>query len=276
MLAALSLAGCGGFSLLTGIPGAIDKLPDSVPTYEVLYDGNGASSGTAPVDSESYYQGDGVTVQGNSGNLALSGYTFVGWSDPAAERSFSPGAHFTMGSSSVTLYALWSPVATATYAVAYDGNGATLGTAPTDGNSYPSGAQVTVLDNSGALTKSDSLFAGWNTEPGGGGTTYTVGSVLVMGSTNVTLYAYWQPVATPTYTVSYDGNGAKSGSAPVDPNSYVSGQTVTVAYNTGHLHLPHYSFGGWNTMADGSGTSYSPGGMFPMSSANVTLFAVWN
>ena len=78
-----------------------------------------------------------------------------------------------------------------------------------------------------------------------------------------------------TYTVTYDGNGSTGGSAPVDGNNpYSSGATVTVLGNTGSLARTGYSFSGWNTAADGSGTTYSAGGSFTIAS-NTTLYAKW-
>ena len=78
-----------------------------------------------------------------------------------------------------------------------------------------------------------------------------------------------------TYTVTYDDNGATSGDVPTDGGSYSSGATVTVLGNTGSLAKDHYTFGGWNTNAQGDGTNYSAGATFSIS-ANTTLYAKWN
>jgi uncharacterized repeat protein (TIGR02543 family) len=79
--------------------------------YTVTYSGNGSQSGTVPVDSGKYTQGQTVTVLGNSGGLALSGYAFAGWttSTTGPGASYPVGATFTMGTDSVTLYAVWIP-----------------------------------------------------------------------------------------------------------------------------------------------------------------------
>ncbi len=45
--------------------------------------------------------------------------------------------------------------------------------------------------------------------------------------------------------------------------------------NTGSLVKAGYNFDGWNTQADGNGTSYCAGATFAMPAANVTLYAVW-
>ncbi len=78
----------------------------------------------------------------------------------------------------------------------------------------------------------------------------------------------------PTYTVTYDGNGATSGTAPTDATAYSSGATVTVLGNTGTLAKTGYTWSGWNTQADGNGTNYSAGNTFTIS-ANTTLYAKW-
>lgn len=77
------------------------------------------------------------------------------------------------------------------------------------------------------------------------------------------------------FTVTYDGNGADSGTAPVDGSSpYDSGSTVTVLGNTGNLARANFTFDGWNTQANGLGTSYDPSDTFTIS-ANTTLYANW-
>lgn len=78
-----------------------------------------------------------------------------------------------------------------------------------------------------------------------------------------------------TYTVTYNGNGATSGSVPTDINSpYDSGATVTVLGNTGDLAKTGHDWTCWNTVSDGSGTDYSAGNTFTIS-ANTTLYAKW-
>ena len=79
-----------------------------------------------------------------------------------------------------------------------------------------------------------------------------------------------------TYTVTYDGTGADSGTVPVDPNSYESGEEVSVAGNTGGLEREGFAFAGWNTQADGTGTTYGEGDAFTMGTADVTLYVRWD
>lgn len=76
------------------------------------------------------------------------------------------------------------------------------------------------------------------------------------------------------YTVTYDGNGAESGTVPTDSNTYSSGASVTVLDNTGSLAKDGYTFAGWNTAADGTGTAYAAGDTMTIS-ADITLYAQW-
>lgn len=78
-------------------------------TYTVTYNGNGNTSGTVPVDKNTYQQGAKVTVLGNTGSLAETGDTFTDWNTAADGKgtSYAANATFTMGSANVTLYAVW-------------------------------------------------------------------------------------------------------------------------------------------------------------------------
>lgn len=76
-------------------------------------------------------------------------------------------------------------------------------------------------------------------------------------------------------TVTYDRNGATGGAVPTDAVAYDGGDSVTVIGNTGALNWSGYTFSGWNTAADGSGTVYDPGDVFVIA-ASLTLYAIWN
>ncbi|WP_155593415.1 InlB B-repeat-containing protein [Lysinibacillus cavernae] len=78
-----------------------------------------------------------------------------------------------------------------------------------------------------------------------------------------------------TYTVLYDGNGSTGGTIPQDNATYSQNDDVTVAVNDGYLVKTGHSFIGWNTKADGTGTSYLPNNTFKIATENVTLFAQW-
>lgn len=77
-----------------------------------------------------------------------------------------------------------------------------------------------------------------------------------------------------TYSLTYDGNGATGGSVPADSGQYGAGASVTVLGNTGSLEKSGYTFAGWNTAADGSGTDYAPDASYIIA-GNATLYAKW-
>ena len=73
------------------------------------------------------------------------------------------------------------------------------------------------------------------------------------------------------YTVTYDINGATSGSAP--SSTTASGAQV-VSGNTGGLQKTGHTFAGWNTQIDGRGVTHSAAGTITPASS-ITLFAMW-
>ncbi|HEY9159618.1 MAG TPA: InlB B-repeat-containing protein [Desulfomonilia bacterium] len=271
----LSIAFLTIFTLSTSCGGGssdVTAASESVK-YTVTYAGNGNTGGNVPVDEAGYEQGASVMVLGNTNNLVKTGYTFIGWCLQAngSGTSYTPGQIFIMGAANVTLYAKWT--ANPTYTVTYSGNGNTSGSVPVDTTGYESGANVTVPGNTGNLSRTGYTFTGWNTQANGAGTSYTQGQIFTMGTSNVTLYAKW--TANPTFTVTYSGNGNTSGIVPVDTTGYESGANVTVPGNTGNLSRTGYTFTGWNTQANGAGTSYTQGQIFTMGTLNVTLYAKW-
>ena len=84
-----------------------------------------------------------------------------------------------------------------------------------------------------------------------------------------------QTLVVAPHTIAYDGNGNTGGSVPTDSNKYTAGVTVIVLGNTGNLVKTGYTFTGWNTVANGSGTNYTAGAAFIMGLANVSLYAQW-
>ncbi|TFG60247.1 MAG: hypothetical protein E4H36_12400, partial [Spirochaetales bacterium] len=157
--------------------------------------------------------------------------------------------------------------------VTYNGNGNTGGTVPADPARYEEGASVTVPDNTGNLTRTGYMFAGWNTQADGGGIAYTAGETFTMGTSDVILYAAWPVIS---YTVTYNGNGNTGGTVPADPGRYEEGASVVMPGNTGTLVKGGFYFAGWNTQADGGGTAYTAGQTLTMGAADITLYAKWS
>lgn len=109
------------------------------------------------------------------------------------------------------------------------------------------------------------------------GDTLTVKFLKISDSSNVNtaIFAAALEFNLPVLTVTYDGNGYTGGAVPQDISGpYVSSATVTVLGNPGGLTRTGYTFSGWNTLADGSGTTYNEGGVFNIT-GNTTLYAKW-
>ena len=229
-----------------------------------------------PADSNTYGNGDSVVVLDGS-DMALSGYTFAGWSSKADGKgvNLTAGNDFRMGNANVILYAQWDamPETPASYTVSYDGNGSDSGTAPADGDAYLCHGGVTVLGK-GDLAKSGCDFSGWNTASDGSGILYTVGDVFHIGTHNITLYAVWG--SDPAFTVTYYGNDNTGGAAPSDSNEYRFGMTAAAPDNTGNLSKTGYQFDGWNTAADGAGTTYSSGSEISIGNSDISMYAKWS
>jgi uncharacterized repeat protein (TIGR02543 family) len=156
-------------------------------------------------------------------------------------------------------------VGSSTYTATYDSQS---GSAVASTTGISSGTTITEPT---APTRTGYTFGGWYKE-----STCTNQWNFVSDTVtgNITLYAKWTAVST-TYTVTYDGNGNTGGTVPTDSTSYTTGQAVTVLANTGSLVKTGYTFAGWNTVADGSGTDYAAGsGIFNIA-ANTRLYAKW-
>lgn len=325
-LAALAgLVGCQS-------PSAPTSSGSTAPTtYTVSFSANG---GTGTMATQSGTSGTTVVLTANS--FTDTGYTFSGWNTAkdGSGTGYSDQASLVLGSSNVTLYAMWIGNVGA---IGFNANGGT-GTMTNQSLSTGKTAPLTAV----AFTRAGYTFQNWNTKQDGTGTTYADQASYTMGPTSVTLYAQWlansntivfnsnggtgtmstQTVKTgqtatlstntfvnsgltfmgwattstgtvayadqASYTmgtsatvnlyavwavggvVSYNING-QSGTAPASA-AYAQGSTVTVSSTN---LLGSYQLAGWMTKQDGTGTSYALGASFTMGSSNVTLYAIW-
>lgn len=109
------------------------------------------------------------------------------------------------------------------------------------------------------------VFAGWYTAASGGTYVGTMGSSYTP-TKSITLYGHWTNVGTYTVTLDYNDGGISSKSVTV-----TCGNSITLGLGTTSSTL-NATLTGWNTAADGSGTTYS-GTYTP--SKSLTLYAVW-
>ena len=226
---------------LTVSPGAL---------FGVTYDANG---GAGKVPTQGDVSAATTFTVGSGSLLSKAGYTFGGWSDGTS--TYAAGNTYTMGSADVVLTAQWTPNATDT--VTYDSQG---GSSVSAGSGLD-GASLTVAS---APTYPGHTFTGWSTAANGVGTTYQPGGSLSLTG-DVTLFAQWTDNA--TNTVTYNGQG---GSTP-SSGSGLQGTSLTLA--SAPTYAGH-TFAGWNTLSNGTGTSYAAGDTYTLA-GDVTLFAQW-
>ncbi|MEE8724665.1 MAG: InlB B-repeat-containing protein, partial [Bifidobacterium crudilactis] len=228
-------------------------------TYQVTYNANSATSGSVPAKSAATVKGAAVTLATNTGNLARTGYVFAGWNSNAA----GTGTSYAVSSSqtfagNTTVYARW----VTEYAITYELNGVSVTNPnPTAYSEASLPVALSGLSNTTAYT-----FAGWYESSSFTGSAVTS---IPVGSTGAkTFYAKW------TYRVTYDKNSSTSGSAPGQSAAVIKGAAVTLAANSGSLARTGYRFAGWNTAADGTGTSYAVSSSQTLA-GNTTLYARW-
>ena len=126
------------------------------------------------------------------------------------------------------------------------------------------------------------LFEFWNTMPNGSGTSYNdeqdVNSLSNEDAGTVDLYAQWStgPLENCSENkICYFGNGDNVVGAMNDQAVVSGADTVLISSN---YSRSGYGFAGWNTMANGSGTSYGPNQTIntgDLSAQGLRLYAMW-
>lgn len=197
-------------------------------------------------------KGDTVTdklsmLEANLKSTLETGDSFLGW-------TINRGLPFNPGTKITTNYELYAKVGNSTgYSVTYNANGGTG--SMTDNEKYAKGAKATVKSNS--FRNGDMVFLGWNTKADGTGTTYYPNSTVEI-TDNVTLYARWggkDSTVTLTYNANYGEKPATNTIYSIKNNAKVTLKQFTELFPA----RDGYRFTGWNTKADGSGTSFAAG-----------------
>ena len=147
-----------------------------------------------------------------------------------------------------------------TLAVTYNDNGSDSGTAPTDESAYAYNAKVTVLGNTGSLTKEHYTFGGWNTQNDGEGTNYAAGDKFDI-TANTTLYAKW---VINTNSVTLPDNDEYGEYSMNKSNPVAYGTEVTLTYT------PAVGYENYVATWSVNGEKIS-GNKFTMPDANVTV-----
>ena len=229
-----------------------------------------------------YQCGTKTVVTGSSGsetstvttNLTITlntspsrtGYTFLGWRTQGMAAGATPlagGASYTLDENNYIFYAQWSPIART---LSFDQNGGSAAQASVSNKII---GDIEVLPTP-TFTRTGYTFGGWSD----GTNTYPAGGSFTVGNSDQAFTAVW---VGNTNTIFYNGNGATGGTAP-DNGSQVTGAAYTVASNASSpnpLVKTGFTFAGWNTNANGTGTDYAVGATGLATTSNVTLFARW-
>ena len=247
-------------------------------TYAVVYSANTATSGSVPSDATAYSNGATVTVLGNTGVLAKTGFTFGGWctTQPAA-GSACTGTPRAAASSfaitdNVTLYAVWT---TAYLTISYLYVDTVTGQAPSTPTTVAYGS--TFVTPANTFSRSGYVFAGWRDIDGDA--TYAPGSTYPTSGTvsaEVNLFATWTAL---TYSITYHdtntGSGA-GGDGGTAPSSQTGSGVASVALNVNTLSLAGYSFVGWATSDSSTTVAYANSASVSISTnTTLNLYPVW-
>jgi outer membrane protein OmpA-like peptidoglycan-associated protein len=203
-----------------------------------------------------------------SPSFVNDGEVFVDWNTQpdGSGTSYSDGEMFDFGTGPDTdLYAIWS-VGYRTVTFAENDSG-------TDAASASQTEDVpTALDSFSSLSPSfvnnGAVFVDWNTEPDGSGTSYSDADVFNFSSDTI-LYAIW---SSPDAVTAVFDSGSGAGSVPSITADV--GDTVELPSGAGFSN-PGYSFAGWNTALNGSGTQYAASASVVLNS-NETFYAQWS
>ncbi|MCC3403973.1 InlB B-repeat-containing protein, partial [Eubacterium callanderi] len=240
-------------------------------SYTIHFDGNTADGGDTASQVMTYNQAADLTANG----YTKTGYTFTGWNTQpdGGGTSYIDGQNVTnltsVDGETFTLFAQWRANS---YTIQFDGNTADGGSTPEQTMTYDQAASLTA----NGYTKTGYTFSGWNTQPDGGGTTYTDGqnvtNLTSKEGDKVTLFAQWRANS---YTIQFDGNTADGGDTASQSMTYDTAVNLTANGYT----KTGYTFTGWNTQSDGGGTAYTEGqnvvNLTSVEGERVTLYAQW-
>ena len=239
--------------------------------YNVKFDGNTADGGSMADQAMTY--DEAASLERNS--YTKTGYTFTGWNTQGdgSGSAYGDGEEVknltTADGEVVKLYAQWRANK---YSIQFDGNTADGGSMADQAMTYDASASLA----SNSYTKTGYTFTGWNTQADGEGTAYGDGQNVVNLTTTdgevVKLYAQWRPNK---YSVQFDGNTADGGSMGDQAMTYDEAADLELNSYT----KTGYTYKGWNTQPDGSGTAYTDGeevsNLTTADGETVLLYAQW-
>ena len=212
----------------------------------------------------------------------LEGYNFIGWNTKmdGSGTSYSNSAEIKtlVPSGAIELYAQWQAK---TFVIEYKQNQPSNASNNVTGETANSSHTVDITKS---LTPNGYellgwTFIGWNTKEDGSGSTYQNNSAIINLTTSdeiTYLYAQWQ---TKNFVIEYKQNQPSVASNNVTGETANSSHTVdiTKSLTPNGFELLGWKFTGWNTEADGSGTSYPNNYNLKIAteSESILLYAQW-
>lgn len=221
----------------------------------------------------------------NINKVAIGGFIYTSYWSSSGDDGSSAWAHsftdsniqFNYSKANNVYVRCARTIGTQITAIAAISGTTVVGSVLTAGALTPSGATVTYQWKSAAT--SDGAYSNISGATAG---TYTLVSgdldkyikIVATGTGNYTGTVTSAATAIVTgVTVTYDANGSTGGTKPADQTKTYN-VTLVLATNSGALIKTDYTFSGWNTSADGTGTDYVAGADYT-ANADITLYAKW-
>ena len=242
-----------------------------ITTIELEYTNVGGGGGCTAGVASSISAGDVVLIYYPNASKEFGGYAESGashWGDIHTYTTNPSGYYpFTVEAGSASGY--WSFKNGTTYlAMSADGNNKLVGSATkNDASSW-----TVSINGSGEATITNKAYTGRVLKYNTSSPRFSSYQTSTLNTAWPKIYKYCDDV---TYRVTYYGNENTGGTVPIDNTEYTSAQSATVLGNTGSLVKTGYAWAGWNTKADGGGTTYTTGNTISMSGGSVSLYAKW-
>ena len=226
--------------------------PPAPTEFIVTFDGNGGTGSMEPVTVE---EGSRYVLPA-CGFTAPDGQEFKAWEIGGIEYNAGDD-YVVLGNTEIK--ALWkdSAVIPTTFTITFNANGGTGSMEPVtveEGSRYP-------LPVCGFTAPVNMQFSGWALSAGGS----VIADGAIMVTSNITLYALWEPVPVNEFVVFFDGNGG----TPAVSSMTTIGHRL--AFLPGAFRSGSYRFDGWYTERNG-GELIATSTVF---AANTIVYAHW-
>ena len=221
-------------------------------SFTITFNANGGTGSMEPVTVE---EGSRYVLPA-CGFTAPDGQEFKAWEIGGIEYNAGDG-YVVLGNTEIK--ALWkdSAVIPTTFTITFNANGGTGSMEPVtveEGSRYP-------LPACGFIPPVNMQFSGWALSADGS----VIANGAIMVTSNITLYAIWEPVPVNEFVVFFDGNGG----TPAVSSMTTIGHRL--AFLPGAFRSGSYRFDGWYTERNG-GELITTSTVF---AANTIVYAHW-